>query len=131
MLRLSGQDAYFLYQETQTTPMHTLKILVGRPTGARAPGFAETRQAIAASLDAIPGFRRRIVWVPRIHDVIDYHSSGEDAARTATNAGVGTLVLTHPVPPPPAGTEHEWVELARRHFDGEVLLAHDLLTVTA
>ncbi len=64
MLRLSGQDAYFLYQETQTTPMHTLKILVGRPTGARAPGFAETRQAIAASLDAIPGFRRRIVWVP-------------------------------------------------------------------
>lgn len=68
---------------------------------------------------------------PRIHDVIDYHSSVEDAARTATNAGVGTLVLTHPVPPPPAGTEHEWVELARRHFDGEVLLAHDLLTVTA
>ena len=64
MLRLSGQDAYFLYQETQTTPMHTLKILVGRPTGERAPGFAETRQAIAASLDAIPGFRRRIVWVP-------------------------------------------------------------------
>ena len=64
MLRLSGQDAYFLYQETQTTPMHTLKILVGRPMGARAAGFAETRQAIAASLDAIPGFRRRIVWVP-------------------------------------------------------------------
>lgn len=64
MLRLSGQDAYFLYQETQTTPMHTLKILVGRPTGERVPGFAEIKQAIGASLDAIPGFRRRIVWVP-------------------------------------------------------------------
>ena len=64
MLRLSGQDAYFLYQETQTTPMHTLKILVGRHTGERVPGFAEMKQAIAASLDAIPGFRRRIVWVP-------------------------------------------------------------------
>ncbi len=64
MLRLSGQDAYFLYQETPTTPMHTLKILVGRPGGERAPAFSEIKQAISASLDAMPGFRRRIIGVP-------------------------------------------------------------------
>lgn len=64
MLRLSGQDAYFLYQETQTTPMHTLKILVGRPTGERVPTFSEIKQAISTSLDHMPGFRRRIVGVP-------------------------------------------------------------------
>ena len=32
--------------------------------------------------------------VPRLLDVLDYHSSVQDAARTAARAGVGTLVLT-------------------------------------
>jgi WS/DGAT/MGAT family acyltransferase len=64
MFRLSGHDAYFLYRETPTTAMHTLKILVGRHSAEPAPGFSVIKQAIAASLDHIPGFRRRIVWVP-------------------------------------------------------------------
>ncbi|MBI2704846.1 MAG: MBL fold metallo-hydrolase [Actinobacteria bacterium] len=66
----------------------------------------------------------------RLQDVVDYHSSIEDAAATATKAGVRQLVLTHPVPPPPPGTEHEWVDEARRAFDGDVVLASDLDTVT-
>lgn len=64
MFRLSGHDAYFLYQETQTTPMHTLKILVGRHTPGASPGLHEIKRSICASLDMIPGFRRRIVPVP-------------------------------------------------------------------
>jgi diacylglycerol O-acyltransferase / wax synthase len=63
MFRLNGQDAYMLYQDTPTTPMHTLKILVGRHTG-RVPGIREVKQAILANLDSVPGLRRRIVWVP-------------------------------------------------------------------
>jgi ribonuclease Z len=35
----------------------------------------------------------------RIRDICDYHSSVEEAAATAARAGVGTLVLTHYVPP--------------------------------
>ena len=35
---------------------------------------------------------------PRFQDILDYHSSCEDAGRTAAKAGVRTLVLTHPVP---------------------------------
>ena len=65
----------------------------------------------------------------RLQDILDYHSSVEDAAQTAKRAGVRTLVLTHPVPPPAEGTEQEWVDEARQHFDGDVVLAHDLYTL--
>ena len=66
---------------------------------------------------------------PGCLDVLDYHSSVEDAAQTAARNGVGTLVLTHPVPAPQPGTEPEWIALAAEHFDGTVILAHDLLTL--
>ena len=67
---------------------------------------------------------------PRLQDVLDYHSTCEDAGRTAAKAGVGTLVLTHPVPAPFPGTEGEWIERARGDFSGEVVLAHDLWSIT-
>jgi ribonuclease Z len=70
------------------------------------------------------------VGIPRFLDVLDYHSSVEDAAGTAKRAGVGTLVLNHPVPAPLPGTEAEWIAEAKAHFDGEVVLAHDLLDVS-
>jgi ribonuclease Z len=73
----------------------------------------------------------RNVPMQRFQDVLDYHSSVEDAARTAARAGVRTLVLTHPVPAPLPGTEAEWVAEAAAHFAGEVVLANDLTSVTA
>lgn len=63
-------------------------------------------------------------------DVCDYHSTVERAASTAKRAGVGTLVLTlvltHCVPPIPAGGEAEWRALAASVFDGSVVVAADL-----
>jgi ribonuclease Z len=67
---------------------------------------------------------------PRLQDVLDYHSSVEDAAKTATRAGVRTLVLTHYIPGMPPGTEDAWRELAAAHFAGEIVLGDDLTTVT-
>jgi ribonuclease Z len=72
----------------------------------------------------------RSVPSPRFQDVLDYHSTCEDAGRTAARAGARTLVLTHPVPPPAPGTEDEWVAAAAVHFPGEVVLAHDLWSIT-
>ena len=65
----------------------------------------------------------------RLTDVLDYHSSVEDAARTAARNDVGTLLLTHLVPAPPPGAEGEWVALAQEHFGGRVVVAQDLLTL--
>jgi ribonuclease Z len=67
--------------------------------------------------------------LPRLTDVLDYHSSVTDAAETATRNRVGTLLLTHLVPTPAPGTEEEWLGQARAHFDGTVVLASDLLTI--
>jgi ribonuclease Z len=67
--------------------------------------------------------------LPRLMDVLDYHSSVPDAAQTAARNSVGTLLLTHLVPSPAPGTEPEWLAQAQAHFDGPVVLATDLLTM--
>jgi ribonuclease Z len=64
--------------------------------------------------------------LPRLQDILDYHSSVEDAARTAARAGVGVLALTHYVPAPGPGAEPEWRALAAAHFAGRVEIGPDL-----
>lgn len=66
---------------------------------------------------------------PRMQDILDYHSSSVDAARTATRAGVRTLVFTHCVPPVAPGAEGEWLAEVRPHYDGKVLMPADLEVV--
>ena len=68
----------------------------------------------------------RAIPMPRLQDILDYHSSVEQAAQTATRGGVGTLVLTHYVPPMAPGAEDEWRALAAAHFAGDVELGDDL-----
>lgn len=67
----------------------------------------------------------------RIRDILDYHSSVQQAAATAARAGVDTLVLTHYVPPLVPGQEDQWRALAAAEFGGRVELGDDLLTVSA
>jgi ribonuclease Z len=62
----------------------------------------------------------------RFRDVLDYHSSTDDAVRTASRAEVRTLVYTHCVPPIAAGGEASLLDEARGHFAGEVVIARDL-----
>ncbi len=69
------------------------------------------------------------IGLPRLMDVLDYHSSVVEAAQTAARNGVRTLLLSHLVPAPSPGTEQEWIDLAADHFNGEILMASDLLTL--
>ncbi|APE14257.1 ribonuclease Z [Mycobacterium sp. WY10] len=66
----------------------------------------------------------------RIRDILDYHSSVEQAAATAARAGVGTLVLTHYVPPLVPGQEDQWRAQAATEFSGPVEIGDDLLRVS-
>ena len=72
----------------------------------------------------------RSIGLPRLIDVCDYHSTVEQAADTAQRAGVGTLVLTHCVPPVAPGADEEWRAIAAATFDGVVVLADDLERVS-
>lgn len=67
----------------------------------------------------------------RMQDTLDYHSSPEEAARTAARAGIDTLVFTHYVPPIPAGGDGaDWKAVAADHFSGAIEVGDDLHQIT-
>ena len=68
--------------------------------------------------------------IKRLLDVLDYHSTVEDAARTAKKAGVKILVLNHCVPAPSTQEDiDQWIQIASEYFDGEIILPSDLETI--
>src|SRR5438876_1301695 len=65
MERLTGLDAGFLYMETPSLHIHTLKIALLDPAGV--PGgyrFELVKEVLATRLRHLPPFRRRLVEVP-------------------------------------------------------------------
>jgi diacylglycerol O-acyltransferase len=62
---MTGLDAGFLYMETPTLHMHTLKISVVDPAGVEGGySFERFREELSKRLHLLPPFRRRIVEVP-------------------------------------------------------------------
>jgi ribonuclease BN (tRNA processing enzyme) len=58
------------------------------------------------------------------------HTPVEEAGRVAAEANVRTLVLSHFVPgEASAVSDSEWLEGAKKHFKGEVILGKDLLEI--
>jgi len=57
-------------------------------------------------------------------------TSAEDAGRVAQAAGVKTLVLSHLIPPDdPTVTDGMWIDAARTHFKGTIVVGRDLLEI--
>jgi len=66
MERMTGLDAGFLYMETPTLHMHTLKIGVIDPVNVEGGySFERFREELEKRLHLLPPFRRRIVDLPR------------------------------------------------------------------
>ncbi|HEX7215256.1 MAG TPA: MBL fold metallo-hydrolase [Methylomirabilota bacterium] len=62
--------------------------------------------------------------------ILSHHTPVEEAGRVARAAGVRRLVLSHFVPADdPAVTDEMWLEAARVHFPGDVILGKDLLEI--
>ncbi|HOU64869.1 MAG TPA: MBL fold metallo-hydrolase, partial [Thermomonas sp.] len=57
------------------------------------------------------------------------HSTPEQVGRVATEAGVGTLMLSHFVPGGPMVADETWLAAVRPHFGGRIVVAHDLMTL--
>lgn len=80
------------------------------------------------------GVDRLVARVPNAtslkRSILSHHTTAEDAGRVAQAAGVKTLVLSHLVPPEdPAVTDSMWLDAARTHFRGQVILGKDLLEI--
>jgi len=61
--------------------------------------------------------------------ILESHTPVEEVGRLAQEAGVKKLVLSHFVPEGNADADRSWLPLARRHFQGEVILGRDLLEI--
>lgn len=77
---------------------------------------------------------RLVANVPNASDlrrsILSHHTTAEEAGDVAQAAGVGTLVLSHLVPAEDAGvSDAMWIDAARRHFRGRIILGRDLLEV--
>ena len=82
----------------------------------------------------VPAVDRIVASVPNAatlkQHIIDSHTSVEDCGRVAQAAGVKTLVLSHFVPADdPAVTDQMWIDAARTHFRGTIVVGKDLLEV--
>jgi ribonuclease BN (tRNA processing enzyme) len=81
-----------------------------------------------------PAIDRLVAGVPNARtlkaSILAHQTSAEDAGRAAQSAGVKTLVLSHLVPPDdPDVTDQTWIDAARVHFGGAVIVGKDLLEI--
>jgi ribonuclease BN (tRNA processing enzyme) len=81
-----------------------------------------------------PAIDRLVARIPNAaalkRSIVSHHTSVEDAGRVAQSAGVKTLVLSHLIPADdPAITDQMWVDVARAHFRGSVIVGKDLLEI--
>jgi len=62
--------------------------------------------------------------------IVNSHTAVEDCGRVAQAAGVKTLVLSHLVPGGDATiTDEMWMNAARRHFQGRIIVGKDLMEI--
>jgi len=62
--------------------------------------------------------------------ILSHHTTAVEAGRVAEKAGVKTLVLSHFVPAEdPAITDQMWIDAARTHFRGTVVVGRDLMQI--
>jgi ribonuclease BN (tRNA processing enzyme) len=62
--------------------------------------------------------------------ILSHHTTAEDAGRVAAQAGVKLLVLSHLVPADdPSVTDPMWIDAARKHFHGSIVVGKDLLEI--
>jgi ribonuclease BN (tRNA processing enzyme) len=96
--------------------------------------LAQGADVLVHSALYVPAVDRMVARVPNAsrlrQSILAHQTSAEDAGRVAQAAGVKTLVLTHLVPPDdPEVTEQMWLDAARAHFRGQVIVGRDLLEI--
>ena len=115
---------------------HDRSIVISGDTAPSDSLIELARNADVLVHDALyaPAVDRLVAGVPNAtslrRSILSHHTTAEEAGRVARAAGVKLLVLSHLVPADdPAVTDQMWIDAARKHFRGPVLVAQDLLEV--
>jgi ribonuclease BN (tRNA processing enzyme) len=100
----------------------------------RVVKLAQGADVLVHSALYVPAVDRMVARVPNAarlaESIVAHQTSAEDAGRVAQAAGVKTLVLSHLVPPDdPEVTEQMWLDAARTHFRGQVIVGRDLMEI--
>ncbi|HKC08820.1 MAG TPA: MBL fold metallo-hydrolase [Methylomirabilota bacterium] len=82
----------------------------------------------------VPGVDRLVSFSPNAttlkKHIIDSHTPVEEVGQVAAAAGVKILVLSHLVPADDERlTDQMWIDLARAHFKGQIIVAKDLMEI--
>jgi len=82
----------------------------------------------------LPGVDRLVSFSPNASTIrkhiVDSHTPVEEVGEVAAAAGVKTLVLSHLVPADDDRlTDQTWIDLARKSFSGQIIVAKDLMEV--
>jgi len=65
-----------------------------------------------------------------VEHIVASHTTHIDVGKVAKAAGVKTLVLTHFVPSDDSSlTDGMWIEGAKTHFNGKVIVGKDLMEI--
>jgi ribonuclease BN (tRNA processing enzyme) len=94
--------------------------------------FAKGADVLVHEAMYLPGVDRLVARVPNgstlKKHLLASHTITDDVGRIAATANVKTLVLSHLVPgDDPTITDAMWTEGVRKHFDGKVVVAKDLM----
>lgn len=96
--------------------------------------LAQGADVLVHSVMYPPAVDRLVARVPNAKalrtSILAHQTSAEDAGRAAQAAGIKTLVLSHFVPPDdPEVTDQMWIDAARVHYRGMVIVGKDLLEI--
>jgi ribonuclease Z len=128
--RQPPQSAIASNMATAASPSAATHRVPHRLRKPRAARICLIHEAISPRLDAImhqaaqSSDRENIGAI--FHDILDYHTSPEDAGRVAQEAGAGALAITHFLPQTPLpGLAQTFVDAAKTTYDGPVFAMRD------
>jgi ribonuclease BN (tRNA processing enzyme) len=96
--------------------------------------LAQGAEVLVHAVLYVPALDRLVARVPNATalraSIMANQTSVEDAGRLAQAAGVKTLVLSHFVPADDLEvTDQMWIDAARAHFRGSVIVGKDLMEI--
>jgi ribonuclease BN (tRNA processing enzyme) len=102
-------------------------------TGDRFPSFAKGADVLFHEIIhkdiVLARFKGQKVSKTFIQHLVYDHCDGPTVGRTATTAGVGTLVLYHLIPGTPLLDDDAWRAIVAPHYGGRIIVSKDLQVV--